>query len=84
MNVHFFHLMPYADIDMAQIDKHQSAWVTLPNSNFDPAKGRLLYERYLRELELADEPCQRREAEEREQGDGQGGGPPRMRAPEPG
>ena len=55
MKVYFFHLMPYANIDMAQIDKHQSAWVTLPNSNFDPGKGRLLYERYLGELELADQ-----------------------------
>ena len=55
MKVYFFHLMPYADMDMGEIDKHQSAWVTLPNSNFDPAKGRLLYERYLRELELADQ-----------------------------
>ena len=55
MKVYFFHLMPYADIDLAEIDKHDSAWVTLPNANFDSAKGRLLYERYIGELELADQ-----------------------------
>ena len=55
MKVYFFHLMPYGDIDMAQIDKHRSAWVTLPNTNFNRDKGRLLYERYLGELELADQ-----------------------------
>lgn len=55
MNVLFFHLMPYGDIDLAAIDRHQSAWVTLPNSEFDPQKGPALYNRYIGELELADQ-----------------------------
>ncbi len=55
MKVYFFHLMPYAHVDMAEIDKHRSAWVMLPNTNFDAGKGRALYERYLSELELADQ-----------------------------
>ena len=55
MKVYFFHLMPYADLDLSQVDKHGGAWVTLPNSNFDAGKGRALYERYIGELELADQ-----------------------------
>jgi alkanesulfonate monooxygenase SsuD/methylene tetrahydromethanopterin reductase-like flavin-dependent oxidoreductase (luciferase family) len=51
----FFHLMPYADLDLAYSEKHNSAWVTLPNSYYDPAKGAALYNRYLDELEYADE-----------------------------
>jgi alkanesulfonate monooxygenase SsuD/methylene tetrahydromethanopterin reductase-like flavin-dependent oxidoreductase (luciferase family) len=50
----FFHLMPYADIDLSFADKHNSAWVTLPNSYYDPKKGHRLYNRYLDELEYAD------------------------------
>ena len=34
---------------------HKSAWVTYPNSDFDPKKGAALYNRYLDELELAAE-----------------------------
>ena len=45
MKVYFFHLMPYADLDLSQVDKHGGAWVTLPNTNFDSGKGRALYER---------------------------------------
>ena len=54
MKFYFFHLMPYGDIDFAAIDSHPSAWVNLPNENFDPRKGHALYNRYLDELELAD------------------------------
>jgi alkanesulfonate monooxygenase SsuD/methylene tetrahydromethanopterin reductase-like flavin-dependent oxidoreductase (luciferase family) len=55
MKTFFFHLMPYADLDLSYADTHNSAWVTLPNSYFDPAKGAKLYDRYLSELELADQ-----------------------------
>ena len=55
MNVFMFHLMPYAALDMKERDKHPSAWVTLPNKLFDPKIGHELYNRYLDELELADE-----------------------------
>jgi alkanesulfonate monooxygenase SsuD/methylene tetrahydromethanopterin reductase-like flavin-dependent oxidoreductase (luciferase family) len=50
-----FHLMPYADLDLSYSDKHDSAWVTLPNSYYDPVKGHALYNRYLDELEYADQ-----------------------------
>jgi alkanesulfonate monooxygenase SsuD/methylene tetrahydromethanopterin reductase-like flavin-dependent oxidoreductase (luciferase family) len=50
-----FHLMPYADLDLSYTEKYNSAWVTLPNSYYDPVKGHALYNRYLDELEYADE-----------------------------
>ena len=50
-----FHLMPYAHMDMEVRARHRSAWVTFPNSQFDPCKGAALYNRYLDELELAAE-----------------------------
>ncbi len=50
-----FHLMPYADLDLSYTEKYNSAWVTLPNSYYDPIKGHALYNRYLDELEYADE-----------------------------
>jgi alkanesulfonate monooxygenase SsuD/methylene tetrahydromethanopterin reductase-like flavin-dependent oxidoreductase (luciferase family) len=50
-----FHLMPYADLDLSYTNKYPSAWVTLPNSYYDPAKGHALYNRYLDELEYADQ-----------------------------
>ena len=55
MKFFFFHLMPYADLDLDYDKKYDSAWVTLPNSYYDPKKGHLLYNRYLDELELAAE-----------------------------
>ena len=36
MKTFFFHLMPYADLDLSYTERHNSAWVTLPNSYFDP------------------------------------------------
>jgi alkanesulfonate monooxygenase SsuD/methylene tetrahydromethanopterin reductase-like flavin-dependent oxidoreductase (luciferase family) len=50
-----FHLMPYSDLDLSYTEKHNSAWVTLPNSYYDPVKGHALYNRYLDELEYADQ-----------------------------
>ena len=50
-----FHLMPYADLDLSYTDTYESAWVTLPNSYYDPVKGHALYNRYLDELEYADQ-----------------------------
>ncbi|MGH6709288.1 MAG: LLM class flavin-dependent oxidoreductase [Bradyrhizobium sp.] len=54
MKFFFFHLMPYADLDLNYDQKHDSAWVTLPNSYFDPKVGHRLYNRYLDELEYAE------------------------------
>jgi alkanesulfonate monooxygenase SsuD/methylene tetrahydromethanopterin reductase-like flavin-dependent oxidoreductase (luciferase family) len=55
MKFFFFHLMPYAHLDLSYAERHNSAWLNLPNSYFDPKLGQQLYQRYLRELELADE-----------------------------
>jgi len=55
MRFFFFHLMPYADLDLSYTEKYDAAWVTLPNSYYDPVKGHALYNRYLDELEYADE-----------------------------
>ncbi len=55
MKLFMFHLMPYADIDLEEAKKYRSVWVEFPNSNYDPVKGHLLYNRYLDELELAAE-----------------------------
>jgi alkanesulfonate monooxygenase SsuD/methylene tetrahydromethanopterin reductase-like flavin-dependent oxidoreductase (luciferase family) len=55
MKFFMIHLMPYADLDLSYTEKYDSAWVTLPNSYYDPVKGHLLYNRYLDELEYADQ-----------------------------
>lgn len=54
MKFYMMHLMPYADLDLDYDKDHDSAWVTLPNSYYDPKKGAKLYNRYLDELEYAD------------------------------
>jgi alkanesulfonate monooxygenase SsuD/methylene tetrahydromethanopterin reductase-like flavin-dependent oxidoreductase (luciferase family) len=55
MKIFIFHLMPYAHLDMSYYDKYRAVWVVLPNTYYDPKKGFELYNRYLDELELADE-----------------------------
>src|SRR6201986_5588162 len=55
MKVLFFHLMPYADLDLNYQEKYRTDGGTLPNTYFDPQKGHVLYNRYLDELELAAE-----------------------------
>ena len=49
------HLMPYAELDLDYDKKHNSAWVTLPNTYYDPKNGPALYNRYIDELVYADE-----------------------------
>src|SRR5437016_5638200 len=53
MQYFFFHLMswPYLPDDFDQ--QHDSAWVWLPNSLYDPAKGHELYREYINTLALA-------------------------------
>src|SRR5262249_34386153 len=55
MKFYMIHLMPFADLDLTYDKHHNSAWVTLPNSYYDPQKGAKLYNRYIDELVLADE-----------------------------
>src|SRR5438876_298823 len=54
MQSYFFHLMPWTDYPEDFDEKYESAWVTFPNSFYDPVKGAELYNRYLDELEYAD------------------------------
>jgi alkanesulfonate monooxygenase SsuD/methylene tetrahydromethanopterin reductase-like flavin-dependent oxidoreductase (luciferase family) len=55
VQVILFHLMPYADLDLESARRHGTVWVRLPNTHFDPVKGHRLYNRYLDELEYAEE-----------------------------
>lgn len=54
MKFYFFHLMPYGALDLDYVKTHESAWLTLPNSYYDPVQGHRLYRRYIDELRLAD------------------------------
>ena len=54
MKVSFFHLMPYQHLPQGFESKHHSAWVDLPNENFDPELGQHHYTDYLDELQFAD------------------------------
>ncbi|MDP2355092.1 MAG: LLM class flavin-dependent oxidoreductase [Beijerinckiaceae bacterium] len=49
-----FTLMPYRPLDMAERNKHRSAWVVMPNSLYDPRKGADEYESYISQLALAE------------------------------
>ncbi|MDE0194729.1 MAG: LLM class flavin-dependent oxidoreductase [bacterium] len=54
MQFFMFHLMPYPYLP-DDFDERESAWVTLSNSNYDPTIGTGLYNRYLDELEYAEQ-----------------------------
>lgn len=55
MKVFTFQLMPYAPIAENADAIRKGAWLTVPNSYYDPQKGHALYNRYMDELELAAE-----------------------------
>src|SRR3954469_3681087 len=57
VNFFCFHLMPWPYLPPPEEfnQQYEAAWVTLPNSVYDPAKGHDLYNRYLDELVLAEE-----------------------------
>jgi alkanesulfonate monooxygenase SsuD/methylene tetrahydromethanopterin reductase-like flavin-dependent oxidoreductase (luciferase family) len=55
LSFHYFHLMPWPYLPDDFDEKYDSAWVTLPNSIYDPIKGHELYNRYLNEIERADQ-----------------------------
>jgi alkanesulfonate monooxygenase SsuD/methylene tetrahydromethanopterin reductase-like flavin-dependent oxidoreductase (luciferase family) len=57
MEIHFFHLMPwpYLPADFDDHERYPSTWVTLSNSLYDPRQGHKLYNRYLDEMEYAEE-----------------------------
>ena len=54
MRFFMFHLMPYPYLPK-DFDERESAWVTLPNTTYDPTVGTGLYNRYLDELEYAEQ-----------------------------
>jgi len=51
----FFHLMPYPYLPADFDEKYATPSLTFPNKHFDPKLGNQLYQRYLDELEYADE-----------------------------
>ncbi len=56
MRFTFFHLMPYRPLDMAERHKHRAAWVVLPNTLYDPQKGRRrICQSYIDQLVYAEE-----------------------------
>ncbi len=57
MEIHLFHLMPwpYLPADFDDRERYPSTWVTLSNTHYDPERGHELYNRYLDEMEYAEE-----------------------------
>jgi alkanesulfonate monooxygenase SsuD/methylene tetrahydromethanopterin reductase-like flavin-dependent oxidoreductase (luciferase family) len=52
---HFmFHLMPYPDLPPDFEQKHESAWVWIPNDLFDPRTGHRIYNQYVDQLAEAE------------------------------
>jgi alkanesulfonate monooxygenase SsuD/methylene tetrahydromethanopterin reductase-like flavin-dependent oxidoreductase (luciferase family) len=54
MKLTLFHLMSYADLDLAAGEAQGSVWLRLSNRHFDPQKGHRLYNRFLDELEAGE------------------------------
>ncbi len=57
MNFFSFHLMPWPHLAPPRefLAANEAAWVTLSNANYDPEKGKELYDRYISELVSAEE-----------------------------
>src|SRR5579864_3945282 len=55
MQVFAFHLMPWPYLPDDFAATHDTAWVVCENSLYDPPKGHEVYNRYLDELEFADQ-----------------------------
>jgi alkanesulfonate monooxygenase SsuD/methylene tetrahydromethanopterin reductase-like flavin-dependent oxidoreductase (luciferase family) len=53
--VFLFHLMPWPHLPDDWDKKHDSAWIWAENAHYDPQRGHDLYNRYLDELEYAEE-----------------------------
>jgi alkanesulfonate monooxygenase SsuD/methylene tetrahydromethanopterin reductase-like flavin-dependent oxidoreductase (luciferase family) len=49
-----FHLMPYPDLPADFEERYESAWLTCPNTLFDPVRGHTIYNQYLDQLEAAE------------------------------
>jgi hypothetical protein len=55
MKVCWFHLMPYPYLPDDFKQKYRSVWVDVPSTLYDPAKGHVVYNDYLDELEFAEQ-----------------------------
>jgi alkanesulfonate monooxygenase SsuD/methylene tetrahydromethanopterin reductase-like flavin-dependent oxidoreductase (luciferase family) len=55
MKFTYFHLMPWPHLPEDFEETERTAWVTYPNTNFDPHRGQELYHQYLSELVYAEE-----------------------------
>src|ERR671932_1593131 len=55
MRFYMFHLMPWPHLPDDFAQTHDTAWVVCENELYDPVKGHEVYNRYLDELELADQ-----------------------------
>ena len=55
MQIFVFHLMPWPYLPDDFAATHDTAWVICENDLYDPARGQEVYNRYLDELELADQ-----------------------------
>lgn len=54
MRVHWFHLMPYAELPADFAERYRSVWVDVPSELYDPVAGHRMYHEYLDELVEAD------------------------------
>lgn len=55
MQIFAFHLMPWPYLPENFREHHDTAWVVCENALYDPVRGHEVYNRYLDELELADQ-----------------------------
>ena len=55
MKFNFFHLMPYPSLPEDFDERFATPSLTYPSGQFDPQVGVEVYNRYLDELELADQ-----------------------------
>ena len=53
MKLMWFHLMPYTELPDDFRDKHNSVWVDIHSSLFDPSRAHLMYNDFMDELEFA-------------------------------
>ena len=55
MKFWMFHLMPWPHLPQDFEEKYDTAWVTCPNTLFDPQRGPEVYQRYINQLAYADQ-----------------------------
>lgn len=55
MKFWMFHLMPWPHLPQDFEEKYDTAWVTCPNTLFDPQQGPEVYHRYINQLAYADQ-----------------------------